>query len=283
VEKTPLSILLAGKEKLNIVYNKQGQIKVVYESGLVTDLPDELQGLNPDEIPEKLSKLHLKDEDEVMEGREEYDEEHEAKHSGDAIRNVRVLVTEENKYHPGSVAQLCLDSSGSYNKRLYISAIEKMLEKQFEHYCHHLFKLQQWAITYEDQLCTDMWIVEEEIFLHLKHLHYPFDPSDINVLECLQFQSFKSEFDPAAIVQRSIDNSNVYNRQNFIDTVETMTYNMFQDFCRHTFRLQEHVDFNSGGQLLAAAKPYLEAVRKKLEYFWELKYPYKRKSAADLF
>jgi hypothetical protein len=53
VEKTPLSILLAGKEKVNIVYNKQGQIKVVYESGRVTDLPDELQRLNPDEIPKK--------------------------------------------------------------------------------------------------------------------------------------------------------------------------------------------------------------------------------------
>jgi hypothetical protein len=115
-----------------------------------------------------------------------------------------VLVTEKNKYHPGTVAQLCIDASGSYKKHLYISTIEKMSEKEFVQYCLHLFKLQQWSIAYEDQLCTDMWIVEEEIFIHLKHLHYPFDPLDINISECLKFSDFKSAFDPAAIAQRAI-------------------------------------------------------------------------------
>jgi hypothetical protein len=68
------------------------------EDGRITDLPDGLQGLNANEIPEKLSKLRLKDEDEVMEEDEEYEEEEEVELSGDAMNNARVLVTEKNKY-----------------------------------------------------------------------------------------------------------------------------------------------------------------------------------------
>jgi hypothetical protein len=76
---------------------------------------------------------------------------------------------------------------------------------------------------------------------------------------------------PGVIMQRSINENNIYDKELFIDIIRKMNYKEFKSFCDHVRKLQEFTDFNSG--VWVTDVPH-KIRRENLNLFWQLSYPY---------
>jgi hypothetical protein len=282
MEAISLDAILYPKDPLSIVYNRKGEIKVAFDDGRVMSLPDELGGLKVHEIPTKLNELANRgkisnDRNNYPEGKdeEEIDEGDYSSYYGDAITRICQVINDNDPLNtPLIVAQLSIDGSNSYNKAKYIQIIESMSQEEFTQYCHHLYKLQEFAVINTGSYLTDQLIIEQEKFKYLRRLKYPFDVHHIVINECINFHHYKSDIDPAAIVQACIDEDLRYNVVDFINRIETLTYNKFQEYCRHSFVLEHDVSVIANCLATNVGEPVPRIIKEDEKNFWEFEYPY---------
>jgi hypothetical protein len=85
--------------------------------------------------------------------------------------------------------------------------------------------------------------------------------------------------EPGVVMQRSINENNVYDKDMLIDILTNMNYKEFKSFCNHIRKLQEFADFNSG--VWVTDVPH-KLQQENLNLFWQISYPWKQEDKEDL-
>jgi hypothetical protein len=264
------------EKSIYILYTANGEKKVVFDDNTVKALPLELENVPVAKLIKKLNDI--KNQQAINEQKingAEYageDVEHSFHVSGEAITEAAFVVSNANKHKPAAIVQLCIDRAGNYNKTEFTELIKALRNEDFIEFCHCIFKIHQFFIRYEGCWCTDAVVLPEEIFKELEVLHYPFDRNHIDIAECETYAGSKYLYDPIDVIQRCIQNC-IYKKGEFIDTIQGLTFNQFQTFCKDIFWLM-HDSYMSRCSATRPGKPISKAVRKHKDYFWTIKYPY---------
>jgi hypothetical protein len=177
---------------------------------------------------------------------------------------------------PGLVAQRCRNEEGVYDKIEFIISISAMDDQRFAEYCHHLFKLQEWCTMNDGCYATDDIKIDEEIRPYLKKKPLILKP--VNAKECEEFLLTKSISDPANMARQSIDDNHMYSKELFLDGINSLSFDQFQEFCKHTREVDHAFASNGGCQLTLQNGLIPEKMKSETGPYWKFEYPYKTRN-----